>query len=128
MKIAMMSVRPAMPSSAGVADAQCNVEGGGAEASCEMPSLTIEADELRKIVAQLESQLAHQITSSKREQKSLLRLATGMAIRKYGFDPRATRSRATAAIAGDLKLAGVRLDEGTVLKFLRQGAELLDDD
>jgi len=117
-----------MPTNATMSDAQRPAEGGGAEASCEMPSLTIEADELRKTVAQLQSQLSHQITSSKREQKSLLRLAIGMAIRKYGFDPRATRSRATAAIAGDLKLAGVPLDEGTVLKFLRQSAELLDDD
>jgi hypothetical protein len=114
-----------------MSDAQRPAEGGGAEASCEMPSLTVEADEvdeLRKTVAQLQSQLSHQITASKREQASLLKLVIAMATRQYGFDPRATRSRATAAIAGDLKLAGASLDEGTILKVLRQGAKLLDED
>jgi hypothetical protein len=84
-----------------------------------------EVHDLRAKVAQLQSQLAHQITASKREQESLLKLAIGMAIRKYRFDRRAARSRATREIADDLRLTNVPLDEATILKFLRRAVALL---
>jgi hypothetical protein len=64
-------------------------------------------------------------TALKRGNQSLLRMVIGMAVRAYGFDPNVPRSRITKKIADDLRLAGVDLDEGTILKWLRAGAELL---
>jgi hypothetical protein len=84
-----------------------------------------EVHDLRAKVAQLQSQLAHQITASKREQESLLKLLIGMATGGYRFDRKAGRSRATKEIADDLRLAGIPLDEATILKFLKRASELL---
>ena len=84
-----------------------------------------EVHELRAKVAQLQSQLAHQITASKREQESLLKLVIGMATGGYRFDRRAVRSRVTKEITADLLDAGVSLDEATILKHLRRASELL---
>lgn len=63
-----------------------------------------------------------------RERDSLLKLVIGMAIGGYGFDPRATRSEQTQAIADDLVRQGIALDVDTVRKWLREGAALLPPD
>lgn len=104
-------------------NAPAEVDDATAEAS---PSPTAaEMDQLRAEIAQLQSRLAHQITASKREQESLLKLVIGMATGRYHFNRRLVRSRATKEIADDLLVAGLSLDEATILKFLRRAGALL---
>lgn len=62
---------------------------------------------------------------STRERDSLLKLVIGMAVGGYGFEPGASRSEQTAAIATDLATSGVALDVDTVRKWLKQASELL---
>ena len=47
------------------------------------------------------------------------------AVEQYSYDPRSLRNEATADIATDLATNGVPLDRDTILKWLREGAELL---
>jgi hypothetical protein len=70
-------------------------------------------------------QQAHKITSLTLERESLLKLAIGMAVDSYQYSPNEVRSRSVAKIADRLRVAGVPLDEGTILSWLRRGAELL---
>lgn len=60
-----------------------------------------------------------------RERESLLKLALGMAIKGYSFNPWAGRNAATAEIADDLAALGIPLDQDTVRKWLKEGIELL---
>jgi len=60
-----------------------------------------------------------------REQESLLKLVVGMAVRGYGYDPKAERSPQIPEIASDLALAGISMSDDTVRKWLRAAAELL---
>jgi hypothetical protein len=60
-----------------------------------------------------------------RQRDSLLKLIIGMAIKGYGYDPRAGRSGITREIADDLRLAGLSLDEDTIRKYLNEAKELL---
>jgi hypothetical protein len=60
-----------------------------------------------------------------KERDSLLKLVIGMAIRGYGYDPKAGRSPTAKDIAGDLALVGLPLDEDTVRKYLFEAKELL---
>jgi hypothetical protein len=116
-----------MMTKAGIADALSPGAKGG-DASAWSPSVAAgdEVDELRRRNKDLESQLSHQITALKREQESLLKMVAGMGTGPYyGYDRRAVRSKATKKIADDLRLAGVPLDEGTILKLLRRPSELL---
>ena len=88
-----------------------------------------------RVVATLEERVrdfeAQQVTQQPekqlgaRERESLLKLVIGMAVGGYGYDSTARRSEQTAAIAGDLSLAGVSLEPDTVCKWLREASELL---
>ncbi|MDE2362021.1 MAG: hypothetical protein KGM42_05020 [Hyphomicrobiales bacterium] len=60
-----------------------------------------------------------------RERESLLKLVIAVATKKYRYDPMATRSDAVSRIKRDLEDCGLSLDDATILKYLRQGAELL---
>lgn len=60
-----------------------------------------------------------------RERETLLKMVVGMAVGGYSWDPNAARNVATGEIAGDLARQGVPLDDGTILKWLRAGAQLL---
>lgn len=60
-----------------------------------------------------------------KERESLLKLVIGMAVEQYNYDPHSLRNEATADIATDLATNGVPLDRDTILKWLREGAELL---
>lgn len=60
-----------------------------------------------------------------KERDSLLRLVIGMAIEQYGYSPDSSRNAATKHIDTDLRATGVPLDRNTILKWLREGAELL---
>ncbi|WP_417514812.1 hypothetical protein [Minwuia sp.] len=59
---------------------------------------------------------------------SLLRLVIGMAVGGYSYNPADTRSDVTKEISDDLDRVGVSLKRDTILKWLRQGAELLPQD
>lgn len=60
-----------------------------------------------------------------KEIQSLLKLVAGLSIAGYKFDPRQARNDATNEIKTDLRRLGVKLDDGTILKFLRLGGELV---
>ena len=60
-----------------------------------------------------------------RERDSLLKLVIGMALEQYGYDPARAKNRATKQIKDDLAHNDLDLDEETILKYLRMGAELL---
>jgi hypothetical protein len=72
--------------------------------------------------------LAHRVTALTRELKSVRKMVIGMAIGGYGFDRNAVRSRITKEIVSDLRLAGVPLDDATVLRHLRRATELLTEE
>jgi hypothetical protein len=59
-------------------------------------------------------------SASPRQHDSLLKLVLGMAIGGYGYNPKASKSTQTKAIADDLRKCGIPLDEGTVLKYLTE--------
>lgn len=61
---------------------------------------------------------------SLKERNSLLKLVIAMAMKKYGYNP-SKRTSATSLIKNALSEIGLSLDEETILKFLREGAELL---
>jgi hypothetical protein len=62
-----------------------------------------------------------------RERSTCLKLIAGMAVRGYGYDPKASRSDKPSEIAGDLELLDIALDVDTVRKWLKDATELLDD-
>lgn len=82
--------------------------------------------DLRETVAQLEASNAappeREKGVSAKERDSLLKLVIGMAVGGYGHVPSAGRSKATAEIAADVTRIGLRLDEDTVRKWLREAA------
>jgi uncharacterized small protein (DUF1192 family) len=63
-----------------------------------------------------------------KERESLLKLVIGMAVRGYGFDPKAARTSTAKEISSDLELNGVALDEDTVRKYLAEAKQLLPGD
>jgi hypothetical protein len=60
-----------------------------------------------------------------RERDTLLKLVVGMAVKRYGFDPQATRGTAIPEIVDDLASIGITLDPKTVRKWLTEAADLL---
>jgi hypothetical protein len=62
-----------------------------------------------------------------RERTSMLKLIAGMAAGRYGCDPKALRNPATRAIADDLQLNGIPLDEDTVRKYLQLAKAILEE-
>ena len=64
-------------------------------------------------------------SSSTRERESLLKLVIIAAVKKYRYVPNAARSEAVGRIKRDLEDCGLSLDDATILKYLRQGADLL---
>lgn len=63
-----------------------------------------------------------------RERNSLLKIVIGMAIGGYAHQPKQSRSTTAKEIANDVESTGLRVDEDTVRKYLRQAAELLPAD
>ena len=61
---------------------------------------------------------------SAKERNTLLRLVIGMAVSGYGYDPSAVRSPIPKQITGDLDALGLSMDDGTVLKYLKQAAAI----
>lgn len=63
-----------------------------------------------------------------RERGSLLKLAIGLAMAGYKYNPQSKRSDAVPDIVGDLERLGIPLDAETIRKYLREGAEMLPGD
>jgi regulator of replication initiation timing len=64
---------------------------------------------------------------SKKERTSLNKLIIGMALEGYKWNPKAERNQVTKDITDDLKKCGLKLDQDTVLKYLREAAEELPE-
>lgn len=94
-----------------------------AQAIAENEKLTADAAALRQQVDQLLADQGQALDV--RERQSLLKLVIGMAAAGYRYDPKAQRSGVTGEIATDLERKGVGLSADTVLKYLREGSELL---
>lgn len=62
------------------------------------------------------------------ERESLLKLTISMAINKYKYFPKLARSSVPKQIADDMVKLDLSLDDETILKYLRLGAELLPGD
>ena len=60
-----------------------------------------------------------------RERNSLLTLVAGVTKEQYNFDPSSPYNQAASQIVSDLANHGLKMDQGTVLKWLREAAELL---
>jgi hypothetical protein len=61
-----------------------------------------------------------------KRRNSALRLILGMALEKYGYDPKALKNQATGKIAGDLALNDLAVSAETIKDFLDEAvAELL---
>lgn len=57
------------------------------------------------------------------ERNTLLKLTVGMAIKGYGYDPRASKSASPKEISDDLAELGIGVSDDTVRKYLRRAAE-----
>ena len=60
-----------------------------------------------------------------KQQNTLLKLVVGMAVACYGFDQTQTKSDVASSIHKDLALKDIHVDEDTIRKWLKVGAELL---
>jgi hypothetical protein len=60
-----------------------------------------------------------------RERESMLKLIIGMAIKGYGYDPKAKRNDSVRDITNDLEKCDLSLSDDTVRKYLTEGAELV---
>ncbi len=94
------------------------------ETSLRMNAVLAERDEK---IADLETLLASGKRSSanSRERQSLLKLVIGIAVKGYGYDPKATRTRTVQEMSSDLQMLGLSLDEDTIRKYLNEAKELL---
>jgi hypothetical protein len=63
-----------------------------------------------------------------RERSTMLKLIITMAMKGYGYDPRAERSPTPTDIESDMNEFGIRINLETIRKHLRSGADMLDDE
>jgi hypothetical protein len=56
------------------------------------------------------------------ERNQLLKIILGMAVDSYGYDPAANKNDATKQIVDDLSKIDIKIDAGTVLKYLKEAA------
>ena len=57
------------------------------------------------------------------EKNTLLKLVIGMAVRGYGYDPKASKSPCPAQIASDINDMGIGITDDTVRKYLKEAAK-----
>ncbi|TAL40181.1 MAG: hypothetical protein EPN97_00705 [Alphaproteobacteria bacterium] len=74
---------------------------------------------------QLQEVAKNPVVLGTKEKDTLLKLVIGMAVSGYAYDPKAKKNQATAEIAQDLKKLGIPLNQDTVKKWLKEGAEIL---
>lgn len=84
--------------------------------------MAVELDrfEALKSSARKPTGLGKSLTTS--EINSLLELVIGMAIQGYRYDPAEKRNTSTKDIANDLAALGIKIDDGTVRKYLKLAA------
>lgn len=58
-----------------------------------------------------------------KEQQTLLKLVLGLAVDGYGYRPKDSRSKVIPEIKRNLESVGVKLDEDTIRKWLREAAD-----
>ena len=87
-----------------------------------------ERDALKRELEELRSTQEKKKDLSTRERSTVKRLIIGMAIKGYGYNPKADRNSATKEIANDLEYLGIFLDVDTVRKWLKESAEELPSD
>jgi hypothetical protein len=63
-----------------------------------------------------------------RERSTMLKMIITMAVKGYGYNPKAERSTIPTEIESDMNLLGVGINLETIRKHLRNGAALLDDE
>jgi hypothetical protein len=85
---------------------------------------------LYKRISDLEKELSQKTihvekSLSTRTRETALKLIIGMAIKGYGYNPKANKNTAVKEIADDLALLGLQLDVDTVRKWLNEASELL---
>ena len=79
-------------------------------------------------IARLETAIADKVIAnpaSTKERESLLKLVIGMAVKGYGFDPKAKKSPITNDIENDLALLGISLTHDTIRKYLTEATKHL---
>ena len=81
-------------------------------------------------IARLEKELSKRTDDeekplSARERDSLLKLAIGMAVSGYAYDPEKSRNSAIGELEKDLQSLGIPLDQDTIRKWLKEAAQLL---
>jgi len=82
--------------------------------------------ELEKTISSIRESSSEKVLSPDgREQKTLLKLVIGMAVEQYRYNHTGSRNQATRQIKDDLEMHGVGISENTILKWLREAAELL---
>ena len=94
-----------------------------------LDTLGSQVDALLEKAEALEARLASapklESTLHARERDSLLKLVLAMAIKGYGYDPKAHRNSTSKEIAGNSALIGISMDEDTVRKYLTEAKEHL---
>ena len=60
---------------------------------------------------------------SAKERLSLLKMVIGMAIKGYGYDPKAKKNAATSEIADDVAALKMSIDDDTVRRYLKEAVE-----
>lgn len=71
---------------------------------------------------------AKDIEESPKAVASLLKMVIAMAIKGYSYDPKAKKSSKISEIVNDAEELGLMINADTVRKWLKEGAELLDQD
>jgi len=93
--------------------------------NAQILTLMQEKADLESNLAELEKQKQKAAEKPlKTERNTLLKMAFGMAKAWYGYDPEKTRSNSVAEIKSDLERHGAPMDDETIRKYLRLGAEL----
>jgi hypothetical protein len=85
-------------------------------------AIAAERDDLERQVSQMKAK-PRRDTLILKEPTILKRLIIGMAISKYEYDPKASRSAAPQKIFDDLLRLGISVDVDTIRKWLRTSAE-----
>lgn len=97
---------------------------GGVEIGTE--SLRVMAEDVSALQKKSKSDPDNPLTATDR--RSLLTLVIAMAIGGYGYDPKKKKNATAPEVKADMEALGLSMDEETILKWVRTGAELLPVD
>lgn len=93
----------------------------------EIESLTAELLQLRAEAAAASVAPPPEKPQSTRERIGMLKVIYAMAIRGYGIDPAAKRSKLVPEIAGDLAREGLSLSDDTIRRYIKEACDLLPE-